>query len=198
MVVEILMSLFVGFNRLWHLVYICLDAIVCCFFHLVRQPAASTFWVYVDSLGINQAASILRVSNVLRERAWQLCSLDYRRIHLSIDTTGKTVCSNQQRSRLAYNTVHRSKKAYRPVLCFVDETREYLLGKLRKGDVLDREEAAAFIRQIKDHFPGCVKKVLLHADGQFFSWQVVLATIQTGFHFTISNKRAKPPFDPGS
>ena len=75
MVVGILMLLFIGFNRLWHFVYIRLDAMVCGFFQLTRLPAASTFWRYVDSLGINQANSIVKVSSVLRERAWHLCGL---------------------------------------------------------------------------------------------------------------------------
>jgi hypothetical protein len=197
MVVGILMLLFIGFNRLWHFVYIRLDAMVCGFFQLSRLPAASTFWRYVDSLSINQAKSILKVNSALRERAWQLCGLKYRRVHVSIDTTAETVYGNQQGGRVGYNTSHRGKKAYRPVLCFVDETRECLLGKLRKGDVLDGEESSVFIRQIKDHLPGCVKKVLLRADGEFFSWESVLAAIQAGFQFIIANKRAKPPFDPG-
>jgi hypothetical protein len=198
MVVGILMLLFIGFNRLWHFVYIRLDAMVCGFFQLPRLPAASTFWRYVDSLSLNQAKSILKVNSALRERAWQLCALKYRRVHLSIDTTAETVYGNQQGGRVGYNTSHRGKKAYRPVLCFVDETRECLLGKLRKGDVLDGEESRVFIRQIRDHLPGCVKKVLLRADGEFFSWESVLAAIQAGFQFIIANKRAKPPFDPGS
>jgi hypothetical protein len=198
MVVGILMLLFIGFNRLWHFVYIRLDAMVCGFFQLPRLPAASTFWRYVDSLSINQANSILNVSSALRERAWQLCALKYRRVHLSIDTTAETVYGNQQGGRVGYNTSHRGKKAYRPVLCFIDETREYLLGKLRKGDVLDGEECAAFISQIKDHLPGCVKKILFRADGEFFCWESVLAATQAGLHFIIANKRAKPPFDPGN
>jgi hypothetical protein len=198
MVVGILMLLFIGFNRLWHFVYIRLDAMVCGFFRLSRLPAASTFWRYVDSLTINQASSILKVSGAVRERAWQLCALRYRRIHLSIDTTAETVYGNQQGGRVGYNNTHRGKKAYRPVLCFVDETRECLLGKLRKGDVLDGEESAAFISQIKGHLPGCVKKVLLRADGEFFSWESVLAATQADFRFIIANKRAKPPFDPVS
>jgi len=198
MVVGILMLLFIGFNRLWHFVYIRLDAMVCGFFQLVRLPAASTFWRYVDSLTINQGNSILKVSSVLRERAWHLCALRYRRIHLSIDTTAETIYGNQQGGRVGYNTSHRGKKAYRPVLCFVDETRECLLGKLRKGDVLDGEESAAFITQIKGHLPGCVKQVLLRADGEFFSWESIFAATKAAFHFIIANKSAKPPFNPGS
>ena len=196
MVVGILMLLFIGFNRLWHFVYIRLDAMVCGFLQLSRLPAASTFWRYVDSLSINQANSILKVNSAVRERAWQLCALKYRRVHLSIDTTAETVYGNQQGGRVGYNTVHRGRKAYRPVLCFVDETREYLLGKLRKGDVLDGEESAIFIRQIRSHLPGCVKKVLLRADGEFFSWESVLAATQAHLQFVFANKGAKPPFDP--
>lgn len=198
MVVGILMLLFIGFNRLWHFVYIRLDAMVCGFFQLTRLPAASTFWRYVDSLGINQANSIVKMGSVLRERAWHLCVLKYRRVHLSVDTTAETVYGNQQGGRVGYNTSHRGKKAYRPVLCFVDETRECLLGKLRKGDVLDGEECAHFIRRIKDHLPGCVKKTLLRADGEFFCWESVHAATKAGFQFIIANKRAKPTFDPAA
>jgi len=66
MILGILILLFIGFNRLWHFVYIRLDAMVCGFFQLSCLPSASTFWRYVDSLGINQAHSILKLMSVLR------------------------------------------------------------------------------------------------------------------------------------
>jgi len=71
MMVGILMLLFIGFNRIWHFVYIRLDAMLCGFFRVTRLPAASTFWRYVDNLGINQAKSLLNVMSILRERVWQ-------------------------------------------------------------------------------------------------------------------------------
>jgi hypothetical protein len=52
---------------------------LCGFFKLTRLPAASTFWRYVDSLGINQAHSILKINGILRERVWQLGGLQYRK-----------------------------------------------------------------------------------------------------------------------
>ena len=52
MVVGIFMLLFIGFNRLWHFTYIRLDAMLCGFFRLTKLPVATTFWRYVDSLGI--------------------------------------------------------------------------------------------------------------------------------------------------
>ena len=61
MMLGILMLLFIGFNRIWHFVYIRLDAMLCGFFNLSRLPAASMFWRYVDNLGINQGKSLLKV-----------------------------------------------------------------------------------------------------------------------------------------
>ena len=66
MVVGILMLLFIGFNRLWHFTYIRLDAMLCGFFRLTKLPVATTFWRYVDSLGINQASSFLKIIWAIR------------------------------------------------------------------------------------------------------------------------------------
>jgi hypothetical protein len=198
MMVGILMLLFIGFNRIWHFVYIRLDAMLCGFFKLTRLPAASTFWRYVDSLGINQASSILKITGILRERVWQLCGLQYGRIRINIDTTVKTVYGNQQGARKGHNTQHRGKLGLRPILGFIEETREYLVGKLRKGATVSGQETAAFIADIQNQLPGCVREVLLRADGEFLSWESVQAAIAAGFDFIIANRGCTPVFDPGS
>jgi hypothetical protein len=198
MVVGILMLLFIGFNRIWHFTYIRLDAMLCGFFRLTKLPVASTFWRYVDSLGINQANAFLNIMSTLRERVWQLCEIEYYRIRISIDTTVETIFGNQQGGRKGHNTKYRGKKALRPILCFIDETREYLLGKLRKGQTVSGKEAADFIKQIKNHLPGCVHEVLLRADGEFLSWQSVAACMEAGFDFIIANKGCEPAFDPNT
>ena len=196
MVVGILMLLFIGFNRIWHFVYVRIDPMLCGFFKLTRLPAASTFWRYVDSLGINQAHSILKLNGILRERVWQLCGLQYHRVRVNIDTTVKTVYGNQQGARKGHNTQHRGKLGLRPILGFIEETREYLVGKLRKGTTVSGPEAAAFIADIKNHLPGCVREVLLRADGEFLSWEAVKAAIEAGFDFIIANRGCTPVFDP--
>jgi hypothetical protein len=198
MVVGILMLLFIGFNRLWHFTYIRLDAMLCGFFRLTKLPAATTFWRYVDSLGINQANCFLKMISTLRERVWQLCDISYGRIRISIDTTVETIFGNQQGGRKGHNTKYRGKKALRPILCFIDETREYLIGKLRKGQTVSGAEAADFVKKIKNHLPGCVQQVLLRADGEFLSWPAIAACIEAGFDFIIANKGCQPPFDPNN
>jgi hypothetical protein len=195
MVVGILMLLFIGFNRIWHFTYVRLDAMLCGFFRLTRLPVASTFWRYVDSLGINQSNAFLKIMSTLRERFWQLCGLRYEQINISIDTTVETLYGNQQGGRKGHNPKNRGKKGLRPVLGFIDETREYLVGKLRKGVTIDGKECAAFIAMIKDHLPGCVKRVLLRADGEFLSWQSVQAANAAGFQYIIANRGCDPPFD---
>lgn len=196
MVVGILMLLFIGFNRIWHFTYLRLDAMLCGFFRLTRLPVASTFWRYVDSLGLNQARSFLNIMSIMRERFWQLCGLCYDRINISIDTTVETIFGNQQGGRKGHNTKNRGKKGYRPVLGFIDETREYLAGKLSKGTTIDGKECADFIKTIKAQLPGCVKQVLLRADGEFLSWKSVAAAMEVEFQFIIGNKGCNPPFDP--
>ncbi len=52
------------------------------------------------------------------------------------------------------------RKAIAPFYVFIDETREYLTGILRKGETLSGEEVAKFIKKIKSQLPGCVNKVL--------------------------------------
>lgn len=196
MLIGILMLLFIGFNRIWHFVYIRLDAMLCGFFRVTRLPAASTFWRYVDSLGINQAKSLLTVMSVLRERVWQFCGVEFCQIRINIDTTVETVYGDQQGARKGHNPKRRGKKGYRPVLCFIDETREYLCGKLRKGKTLNGKQAADFIKKINRYLPGCVKQVILRADGEFFGRESVQAAIESGFQFIIANKKATPCFDP--
>jgi len=196
MMVGILMLLFIGFNRIWHFVYIRLDAMLCGFFRLSRLPAASTFWRYADSLGINQAKSLLKVMSIVRERVWQLCDIRLYQIRVNIDTTVETVYGKQQGARKGHNTKHRGKKGLRPILCFIEETREYLSGKLRKGTTVSGKEAAAFIGSLKEHLPGCVQQVLLRADGEFLSWESVEAARKAGFRFIMANKGCNPSFDP--
>jgi hypothetical protein len=61
----IVMLMFIGFNRIWHFVYIRLEAMLYSIFRVSKLPAASTYWRYLDSLGINQAQAILNIMSRL-------------------------------------------------------------------------------------------------------------------------------------
>ncbi len=59
-----------------------------------------------------------------------------RPIHIHIDTTVETVYGRQHGGRKGHNPKNRGKKGLRPVLCFIQETREYFTGKLRRGETI--------------------------------------------------------------
>ena len=196
MVYGLLLLLFIGFNRVWHFMYIQLDAMLCSIFSVSKLPYVTTWWRYVDSLGINQGKSLLRVMSALRERVWHLCEIRHETIHIDIDTTVETIYGDQQGGRKGHNTQHRGKKGYRPALCFIEETREYFTGKLRKGETLGGEEAAKLILSFKNYLPGCVKRVILRGDGELISGQSVEAAVQAGYDYIFANKACAVEFDP--
>jgi hypothetical protein len=196
MVLGIVMLMFIGFNRIWHFVYIRLESMLCGIFGVQKLPAVSTYWRYLDSMGINQAHSIMRIMSRLREQAWKRCGIRHSRIAIDIDTTVETIYGDQQGGRIGHNPKHRGKKGYRPVLCFIEQTREYLYGKLRKGVTVGGEETAKVIRTLRDHLPSCVKEVLLRADAEFMSWASVEAALAESYDFIFANKQCEPPFDP--
>jgi hypothetical protein len=107
MVYGLLFLLFIGFTRVWHFLYIQFDAVVCGVFNRVKLPYVTTYWRYVDSLGINQGMSLLMVMSAFRERVWQLCGLSYSTIHINIDTTVETIYGSQQGGRKGHNPKNR-------------------------------------------------------------------------------------------
>ena len=196
MVLGILGLMFIGFTRIWHFVYIGLEPMLCGIFSVRRLPVASTYWRYLDSLSINQGEAMLKIMKRLREQVWRRCGINYRRIAIDIDTTVETIYGDQQGGRIGHNPKNRGKKGYRPVLCFIEQTREYLYGKLRKGETMSGEDTAKVIIALKGHLPSCVQEALLRADGEFMSWSSVKAAMDEGYDFIFANKKCTPSFDP--
>ena len=94
MVLGILMLMFIGFNRIWHFIYVRLDAMLCGIIRVRQLPDASTYWRYLDSMGINQADSILRIMSRLRAQVWEKCGTNFSRIAVDIDSTVETIYGN--------------------------------------------------------------------------------------------------------
>ena len=192
----LLLLLFIGFCRLNHFVYICGDPMLLGILGVERLPAVSTFWRYLQSIGRNQSMSLLRVMGVLRERAWRSLGIVPECIHLDIDTTVETVYGLIQGAKRGHNPGHRGKKGLRPVLTFIAETREYLTGMLRRGETISGQEVARLILSFGKLIPGYVKRVIVRADSEMYSWAAVNACLRRGYDYIISAKRTRPPFDP--
>jgi hypothetical protein len=154
----------------------------------------STFWRYLQSLGRVQSDALLRVGAAMRERVWALIGFQPQRVTINMDPTASTVYGDIEESCRGYNPHHRGKKALRPVLCFIEETREYLLGEQRRGKPLTEEEIAGWIGQFRDLLPSCVVKVLVRGDSELMAWRSVKACYMRDYDFIFANRRCAPPF----
>lgn len=192
----LLLLLFIGFCRLNHFVYICEDPMLLGILGIEQLPAVSTFWRYLQSIGHNQSMSLLRLMATLRERAWRSLGIAHECIHIDVDTTVETVYGSIQGAKRGHNPGHRGKKGLRPVLAFISETREYLAGKLRRGETISGREVAQLILSFAKLVPSCVKRVILRMDAEMYCWAAVKACLRLGYEFIISAKRTRPPFDP--
>ena len=194
MVLGILMLLFIGFQRLGHFTYLKGDAMLCGIMKVKALPVVSTFWRYLRSLSIVQSASLLRLGAPLRAKVWALCGYAPESVTVNIDTMVSTVYGQIEGARKGHNTKHRGKKALRPVLCFLAETREYLCGSQRRGETICNKEVARQIRQFRRLLPACVRHIRVRGDGELIGWESVKASLDEGVTFTFGNKRCAPLF----
>ena len=194
MVMGCISLLFIGFQRLGQFVYIRADAMLCGYFRVSNLPVVSTYWRYLRSLGINQARSLLKIGSILRDRVWQMAGVMYGTIHVNIDTTVATVYGNIEGARKGHNTKHRGKRGLRPVLLFIDETREYLCGSQRRGETMSGKEVAHQICESKRYLPNGVSRIIVRGDGEFISWESVAACEDNGYEYVFGNKRCTPPY----
>jgi hypothetical protein len=186
--------LVIGFQRIFHFTYVAQDPMLLGIMAISHLPAASTFWRWLKHCGLPQADSLVKLMAVVRERVWWQVGYAYKTIHVDIDTTVETVYGDIDGARKGYNPKHRGKKGLRPVLAFIAETKEYLVGKLRQGTTMSGEEVKAFIKSFKPLLPGCVVEVVIRADSEFFSQDAVTACEEEHYHFIISVKVTAPPF----
>ena len=70
----------------------------------------------------------------------------------------------------AHNPKNKGKRSYQPILTFLAETREYLMGGLRGGDRPTGQQIAAHLESAFWALPGGVKRILARADAGFYCW----------------------------
>ncbi len=194
MVLGLLIMLFVGFQRIGHIKYLREDSMITGILKVTCLPAVSTFWRYLQSLKIVQSQSLLRLMAALRGRVWQLVGYRPKRVRVNIDTTVATVYGDIQAAHKGHNTKHRGKKGLRPVLCFLDETREYLCGTQRRGQTITGKEVARQIQSFRWYLPDYVEDILVCGDGEFISWESICECEKSGFSYIFGNRRCSPPF----
>ena len=162
-VLALVLGLYVGFARLHQLRFIARDPILTGILQVTRLPPQSTLWRFLASLHLNVAQQILSIQRQLRERVWAAAQVKLETVTLDTDTTVHTLYGRQMGGRKSYNPKNKGKRSYQPILTFLAETREYLMGGLRGGDRPTGRQIAAHLESAFRALPAGVKKILARA-----------------------------------
>ena len=190
-VLALVLGLYVGFARLNQLRFIARDPILTGILKVTRLPPQSTLWRFLASLHLNVARQVLSMQRQLRERAWAAANVRLTTVTLDTDTTVHTLYGQQMGGRKSYNPKNKGKRSYQPLLTFLAETREYLMGGLRNGDRPTGKQIAAHLESAFQALPASVKRILARADSGFYCWEAVAAYEQATCQFVIVARKTR-------
>ena len=181
----IVLGLYVGFGRLNQLRFIAEDPIVTGILKVTSLPGQSTLWRFLASLGRHVSDQLLRVQQKLRDRVWAAAHVKLTSVTLDTDTTVHTLYGNQMGARKSYNPKNKGKKSYQPILTFIAETREYVMGELHNGNRPTGKQIATHVRRAVRALPPGVKTIYARADSGFYCWEAIEAYFQTQCQFIV-------------
>jgi len=175
-ILSMVLAIYVGFSRLHHIRYVARDPMLTRILKVLSLPVQSTYWRFLDSLHGVVAQQLLQVQRKMRERVWAAANVQLDAITLDTDTTVHTVYSPKKMgARRSYNPKNRGKKSFQPILTFLAETREYIVGELHNGDRPSGKQIAHHLEEVLAAVPAGVKWRSARADSGFYCWDAVQA-----------------------
>ena len=188
-VLAMVLALYVGFSRLHHLRFLEREPMLVGILKVLRLPPQCTFWRFLASLHLGIAPQLLEVQRRMRQRVWEAAHVRLKSVTLDTDTTVHTLFGHQMGARKGYNPQHRGKKSYQPILTFLAETREYVMGELHNGDRPSGAQIARHLESTAAVLPAGVETVYARADSGFYCWEAVESYEQHGWQFIISARK---------
>ena len=188
-VLAMVLSLYVGFSRLYHLRFLKREPMLVGILQVSALPPQSTFWRFLASLHLNVGGQLLKVQRVMRQRVWEAAHVKLGQVTLDTDTTVHTLFGGQMGGRKSYNPKNKGKKSYQPILTFLAETREYVGGELRNGDRPTGAQIARHLESVFGSLPETVETIYARADSGFYCWEAVQAYAVRGCQFIVSARK---------
>jgi len=183
------LALYVGFSRLHHLRFLQREPMLVGILKVLRLPPQCTFWRFLASLHLEIARQLLEVQRRMRQRVWEAAHVRLASVTLDTDTTVHTLFGQQMGARKGYNPQHKGKKSYQPILTFLAETREFLMGELHNGDRPSGTQIARHLERALAALPAGVKTVYARADSGFYCWEAVQSYERHPCQFIISARK---------
>ena len=172
---SMVLAVYVGFSRLHHLRFLKKEPMLLKILQVLHLPPQSTYWRFLASLRVNAAGQLLEVNRQMRERVWLAANIQLQTVTLDTDTTVHTLFGQQMGARKSYNPKNKGKKSYQPILTFLAETREYVMGELHNGDRPSGLQIARHLERALAAVPKSVRRILGRADSGFYCWEAVQA-----------------------
>ena len=188
-VLAMVLALYVGFSRLYHLRFLEREPMLVGILKVLRLPPQCTFWRFLAGLHPTVAGQVLKIQQTLRQRVWDAAHVELSTVTLDTDTTVHTLFGNQMGGRKSYNPKNKGKKSYQPILTFVAETREYISGELRNGDRPTGAQIARHLDSVFATLPRQVHQTYARADSGFYCGEAVEAYQNRGVRFIISARK---------
>ena len=113
---------------------------------------------------------------------------NYMKLTLDLDSHVKTVYGKQQRADVGYNPKKPGRKSYHPLFCFIGETRDYLLGKLRAGSKYTSAGTIPFLKECLKIIPNHIRQLYVRGDSGFYSGPHLFFLEQKKIRYAIAVK----------
>ena len=117
--------------------------------------------------------------------------VDWLKLTLDMDSHVKTVYGKQQRADVGYNPKKPGRKSYHPLFCFLGETRDFLLGKLRAGSKYTSAGAIPFLKDCLRIIPQHILQLYLRGDCGFYSFRYLSFLERKKIKYAIAVKLYK-------
>lgn len=152
----------------------------------VRFPVETTIIRTMNLFGQAQVIRLADMTQTLRQKVWNQRWLG--RITLDFDSTVRTVFGHQQGAAKGYNPQHIGKRSYNPILSFIAETGEVVLGWLRPGDTFSANGAVEFAKETFARLPKQIWKIYIRADAAFFDVNLLRLLEERGCLYVVKCK----------
>jgi len=162
----LLMGLIRGAKHISHLNYLGQDHGLARLWNWVRFPVETTIIRTMNLFGQSEVTRLNDIFQIIRQKVWD--KTWFGKVTVDLDSTVRTIWGHQEGAAIGYNPLHKGKLSYNPLVAFIAETREVLLGWLRPGDAFSANGAVEFAKEAFARLPKQVWRIVVRADAAFF------------------------------
>jgi hypothetical protein len=192
MITALVYLLFIGLERLNHIVHIAEDQMILRLLGIARMPVQSTFWRLINkSLHKHNERQFQNVISVLRERVWTLSNVKATKYEINTDTTPLIAYGNQDGAKVGYCPKDRGAKCFKPIISSLSQTGEIIYAQQRKGDRIGGLEIAKHLKRLFIKVPADAQRIW-RADSEFYCKEAVMICEQQDVNFVISVRKTAP------